>query len=167
MPRIGAVIILPDGSCRSYTRDMAPEECEALGIEREPRIETLELIGTAVAIALWGHLLERVVLWSNVDSTTQLYALVKLQGKRASTANLALSTSKILQQANARSFWRYERSPWNVADWTTREDYDGLVGAVLIAVRDDASHIDIAELLAGSGHASAKDGSTGLSAPSP
>ena len=42
-----------------------------------------------------------------------------------------------------------------------------LVGVVLIAVRDDASHIDIAELLAGSGHASAKDGSTGLSAPSP
>ena len=169
VPRIGAVIILPDGSCRSYTRDMAPEECEALGIEREPRIETLELIGTAVAIALWGHLLERVVLWSNVDSTTQLYALVKLQGKRASTANLALSTSKILQQANARSFWRYERSPWNVADWTwtTREDYDGLVGAVLIAARDDASHIGIAELLACSGHASAKDGSTGLSAPSP
>ena len=70
---------------------------------------------------------------ANVDNVIQLYALVKLQGKRAITCNLALATSKILNEAQAGAFWRYERSAWNVADWTTRADY---FGRLLLPQRD-------------------------------
>lgn len=148
-PCIGGVIILPDGESRAFSRELTKEECNEMGLGDEPRIETLELLASAVAAAIWGNLLSKTIIWANVDNVIQLYALVKLQGKRAITCNLALATSKILNEAQARAFWRYERSAWNVADWTTRADYFGLVRDILAAELDTTEHIDLKSLTKG------------------